>query len=306
MPDGKSILAVYPGIKDNDDDGLNLAILPAPPARGPVRLYTVPDVEEAGTLVMLAPAISGGRLYLSAGTNGVATVDLKTGRIDQHKVIGIEGTVVLYPGEDGNSLFCIPEDSAGGSTVFYRLDPRAFTVAPLATITNEAAGFFAYNRDGSRIGLGVKEETGVRFIVMEKGKIAFSRLHETKSGKLHFGNALFTPKGDGLIAACQREHSAGKRSTYGILEVPLSGKPVRETVLIPDARSVDEGETFYFQVAISHDGKTAAVASTYLACADDEFKPDDCALFLVNLADPNRKVTKVPIPLPKARKNPIN
>jgi hypothetical protein len=57
----------------------------------------------------------------------------------------------------------------------------------------------------------------------------------------------------------------------------------------------------YFQGAISHDGKAAAVASTYLACGDKGLKPDDCALFLVDLKDPNRKVTRVPIPMPAER-----
>jgi hypothetical protein len=60
---------------------------------------------------------------------------------------------------------------------------------------------------------------------------------------------------------------------------------------------------FYFQAAISHDGKTAAVSSTYLACTEKEFKPADCALFLVDLSDAKWKVTKVPIPLPAERTN---
>ena len=55
------------------------------------------------------------------------------------------------------------------------------------------------------------------------------------------------------------------------------------------------------QAAISHDGKTAAIASTYLACSEKEFKAADCALFIVDLSNPKWKVTKVPIPMPARR-----
>ena len=54
-----------------------------------------------------------------------------------------------------------------------------------------------------------------------------------------------------------------------------------------------------FMVAgVSHDGRTAAVSSMYLACDDSSVAPSDCALFLVELGDSKRKVTKVPIPRP--------
>ena len=73
--------------------------------------------------------------------------------------------------------------------------------------------------------------------------------------------------------------------------------PARETLLVPACQLNDEhSDGFLFQVGLSHDGKTAAVASTYVASASKQFKPEDCALFLVDLSDPNRKVTKVPIP----------
>jgi len=42
-----------------------------------------------------------------------------------------------------------------------------------------------------------------------------------------------------------------------------------------------------------------------LACDDEAFKAEDCALFLVDLADPGRKVTRVPIPLPAPRRSTL-
>jgi hypothetical protein len=86
--------------------------------------------------------------------------------------------------------------------------------------------------------------------------------------------------------------------SYGLMEIPFSDGPTREIVLIKGAPVDDEILAFYFQMAVSHDGKTAAVASTYLACTDKGFNPADCALFLVEMSEPDWKVTKVPIPVP--------
>ena len=82
------------------------------------------------------------------------------------------------------------------------------------------------------------------------------------------------------------------------MEIPLNDAPVRRTVLIKTTGLKDDSAALYFQAGFSHDGKTAALASTYLTCDNKDFKPEDCALFLVDLSDANRKVTKVPIPLP--------
>jgi hypothetical protein len=112
----------------------------------------------------------------------------------------------------------------------------------------------------------------------------------------------FFPKGDKLWASFQKgtKDNGTNVFSFGIIEIPLSDAPVREITLIKGLRTKEQDLGFYFQAAMSHDGKTAAVASTYLACLE-EFKPEDCALFLVDLSDPNRKVTKVPITMPARR-----
>jgi len=86
--------------------------------------------------------------------------------------------------------------------------------------------------------------------------------------------------------------------SYGLTEIPFSEAPAREVILIKEAPVHDKGEGFYFQVGVSHDGKTAALASTYFAAMDKPIAASDCALFFVDLSDPGWKVTKVPIPLP--------
>jgi hypothetical protein len=86
-----------------------------------------------------------------------------------------------------------------------------------------------------------------------------------------------------------------------LVEIPLSDAPVRQVTLLSTAESGDDANALLFQAGISHDGATAAAASTYLACQIKELKPEDCALFLVDLKDPELKAAKVPIPMPPRR-----
>ncbi len=144
-------------------------------------------------------------------------------------------------------------------------------------------------------------------MVLERGKPALTRPLEIKGAELQFGNAVFTRNGEALLASCMKKPADQTRASFGLLEIPLPAGPVRETTLIPafEAKEQDAAP-FYFQVGVSHDGKTAAAASTYLACLEtNTFKAEDCALFFVDLSDAKRKVTKVPISLPAERSSPV-
>ena len=57
-----------------------------------------------------------------------------------------------------------------------------------------------------------------------------------------------------------------------------------------------------FQGGLSHDGRAWAAASAYLWAQNEKIANEDCGLFLVDLTDAKRKVTKVAIPVPANRK----
>ncbi len=110
-----------------------------------------------------------------------------------------------------------------------------------------------------------------------------------------------SPRGDLLYAAFMRRGTKQTDFSFGFLEIPLNGSPCRQTTLIPHStKSFEHGEAKLFQITLSHDGKALAVDSTY-AAQDQCLYPEDCALFLVDLAHPQRKVTKVPIPQPRPK-----
>ncbi len=306
LPDGRSILAVWPGIMGNDDDGLSLALLPVGGA-GTFRLYQFPDVDEpAGVLTTPLPLV-GDRVFLRVASNRVARLDLKTGALTNALIPGLDEDALLRPAPKADAVFCVLRGQAPDAPpVFARLDPDTLKITPLITITNEMAGggFLAFATSGQRFALVEKADETVRLVVLERGRTVFNRPLDVGKSML-FGNAMFSPKGDFILASYQARDPVGKTASYGIIEIPLDDRPIRQTVLVPSCGATEENNALLFQAALSHDGQTVAVASTYLACGDDEFRADDCALFLVDLKDPKRKVTKVPIPLPAHPKPPL-
>ena len=95
---------------------------------------------------------------------------------------------------------------------------------------------------------------------------------DTHGKKRVFGNAILAANGKAIRATFQQADGTNAMS-YGLMEIPFSDAPPREVTLIKDAPEEDEASAYYFQVAISHDGKTAAVASTYLACTREGVQP---------------------------------
>jgi hypothetical protein len=137
-------------------------------------------------------------------------------------------------------------------------------------------------------------------LVLRDGQRIFSRSLDAHGQKRSFGNAVLAATGKALWATFQQTKGTNEVA-YGLMEIPFSDAPPRELTLINEAPAEDDAYMYYFQTAISHDGKTAAIASTYLACAEKQIAPADCALFLVDLSDPKWPVTKVPIPVPAKR-----
>ena len=306
LPDGRTILAAWPGIKDNDDDGLSLAVLPVE-GRGTFRLYQLPNVDEAAAWFTMPLPLVGNRVFIRLESNQVARLDLKTGTLVTAAVPGLEKDGMLYPSPRGDTVFCVlQEEDSDGPAVFARLDPNTFKTTPILTITNEVAdsGFFAFNNTGRRFAIVEEIDGALQLNVLEGDRTVFSRPLGNEQG-IRFGNALFSPGNDAILASFQRRESEVEGASYGIMEIPLDQRPIRETVLVPACSADEEEDAMMFQVSLSHDGETAAAASTYLACEDEAFKAENCALFLVDLKDPKRKVTRVPIPLPPNRKSAV-
>ena len=304
LPDGKSVVVLWMS-PDDSKETLNVAVVPLT-SDGTFRTYHLPDFKDAYTGLLTGPCLNGDQLFLTYGSQRLARLNLKTGELKQQETPADSGDLSLYPAPAGPGPFYVQTRNNNSAVEFGRVDPQKLTLTPLMTITNQPAegSFVAYDPTGTRLAVTEKDGEDYRVVVLEKGKTTFTRKLDAKGGSLVFASAAFSPKGDRLWASFKRKPNEGKTSDYGLMEIPLSQAPLRETILVPKAKSDDETAGFYFQAGISHDGKTAAVASTYLACTSDDFPAADCALFFVNLGDPQWKVTRVPIPMPANRRNP--
>ena len=298
LANGRDIVIAYAIPKNGDKDSLTVAVVPWA-ARKPIRTFRVPEIKDLAESFMVPLCIAGDRLFFRASGKGLVRLDLRSGQLASHEFEDAKADLSLYPAPDGAGVFYVESDnSSDGKTVFGRLNPNDFSRAPLMVITNRPSDstVVAYDPEGKVLVLVTGSETKAAVDVWRGGKVAFSREVDTHGKKRVFGNAILAANGKAVRATFQQAISTNAMA-YGLMEIPFSDAPTREVMLIKDAPAQDDASAFYFQAAISHDGKTAAIASTYLAVMEKPISASDCALFFVDLSDPNWKVTKVPIPM---------
>jgi len=302
LPNGRDIVIAYVQPSGEDKNATSVAVVPWG-ARKPTRTFSVPDLDDMAQSLMVPLCVAGERLFLRASSKGVVRLDLRTGALGYHEFQDAKREVSLYPAPDGATVFYFePEGSSGERTVFGRMKPGDFSRTPSMVISNRpnAEMAVAYDPTGKIVSLLETAQGNVQLSVWRDGQPAFSRTVDIHGEKRIFGSAILAASGKTVRTTFQQANGTNSTS-YGLMEIPFSDAPVREVILIKEAPAQDEMNAYYFQAAVSHDDKTAAIASTYLALMDNPIKPVDCALFFVDLNDPSWKVTKVPIPIPANR-----
>jgi hypothetical protein len=307
LPDGKSVVVAWPQLNSSgeaSDDGLNLEVLPFNRV-GPVRLLTLPGVKEGIGQLARPLAVAGTYLFLPGESNSFVRVDLATGQILHQSN---PGEILLLPSAGSDRLFYLAAgDTTNAPIDVGTINPDTFVRTRMYQITSKefdaSARDFIISRDGKRLAYFGGGETKPIVEVFENGQPMKSRPLTSGDQTLELGSAQFSPRGDVLYASFMSPGSGGTNTMLGILEIPVNGAAVRRVMLIPDAGKVDSKSALFFQLDVAHDGKALAVASTYLA-VDNALNAVDCALFLVDLTDPQRKVTKVPVPQPPRTGSP--
>lgn len=296
LDDGKAVLA---RCSVGSKDGARLFMLPWA-SKGAWRSFDLPELDDNAGGMSMAMATAGSKVFFSKGVGQVVRLDLKTGELSRH-TNQIAGDVSLHPAGRTDLVFYTEEQS--GKVEFGRMDALTFTRTPLVLITNDLAegSLFAYDRTGTRVAFVSRDK---HFMVLDKGGVLLKRPIASGEQEVFFAGGFFVPSGDKVLASFRRGPVSDKSTNvvYGIVEFPLNTTgPIRETVLITTPDTRDEMNVLFLQPGVSHDGKTLAVSSAYLAFAEPGLRPEDCALFLVDLANPGRNVTRIPIPMPKHR-----
>lgn len=305
IADGKEIVIAYfsPG-GTNNQGSVTVTVVPWAAHRPVKTLVLECGTKDAGAYFFASPlCVAGDRLLYPTERNRFVRVDLQSFALARHEFEDAKGEMALYPTPDGKGVFYLEQnDAQDHGIIFGRLNPEDFSRTPLMTATNRLEGEtrIAFDREGKTLVFLAADGGKADLTVWRDGRVAFSRSVDTHSQKLAFGNAVLAVSGKSVLASFAK--TAGTNATsYGLMEIPFSQAPPREATLIKQTPAGDDSGMGYFQAAVSHDGKTAALASTYLGCDEGGIGPEDYALFLVDLSDPGWKVTKAPIPAFKGK-----
>lgn len=298
--DGKRIVIVS-HVKAGKDR-LQVLML-SPGEEAPTKTIDLPESADLVSLFNPPPLLDDRYLFL--GGDAVHRLDLETADIAIRK-----GTKNLCLAERNGKIYYL--QAKVGKVVGYEIgtvqDPRGdLTLATLCLIpkadAEEFLPFLAVSRDGGKVALVVRSRQGQTLLVIS-GKEAPRRIpieRPEETGLL--GNLEWSPDEKVLYGASAKQVN-GDSFEMGLCEIPLEGGAPRRTRLLTSGakNKKDSDATLeFFQISLSPDGKTAAALATYL----DKIDPSDRALYLIDLASPERKVTKVPVPAPglKAKKS---
>jgi hypothetical protein len=293
-PDGSHVVALW----GDTDKELRITVLPIS-GKGPTRMLVVKHLEgDMPSAMLVAPPIVGSQLFM--GENGqIRRVDLQSG---VELVKKIEGELLLVGQADriyyGREL---PEKGKEARTEVGLVDANTLALTPLFETTETAgdAPFFAVSRDGARVAIAGGKDDEQQILVFEGNQLRNSIPIGGKTDEMRLGFFQWSHDGATLYGVF-RTKVAETEYQLGVLEIPASGGAARRIPLFR-VTGKEDSDMSTLQVDVSHDGKTIAAASTYLqtssgAKAQRRLKPEDLALYFIDLSRPDRKITKVPIP----------
>jgi len=310
--DNQRLIVAWPGGEGSskgDSKTINLLLL-LEEGKGAVRCWQIPEVEELAGKMARPLAVAGSRLFMSVDSNLVARLDLETGQVVSHLCRG--EAIELYPSGHKDFVFytaSLPGES--NKVEVGKLDAATFAQTTLQhvesvrthgrTLSDVLGTPLAFSADGRQVAMVSDNDDPCLLRIARSGQAEQSILLSAGDERLQLGGLCFSPRGDLVFASFARETKTETNVTFGVLTVPLDGRPARRTLLFTGPEKADRDSVVYLQPGLSHDGKTLALASTYLFGDPDQHmrNPSDCALYLVDVSKTPHRVRKVTLPLPR-------
>jgi hypothetical protein len=303
LPDGKAAaLLVWP----DGDSGSLAVILPVSGRRQPTRFFVLPAGGKSDSeAAMVLPLPVTDQYLFGMGDPLVRlnwiTGEIKTNHFDPSPRLLSQGKAIFYLTEQaGTNIPC----------EFGRLDPETMTLNPLFKIPpqnghakQDLGIFMAVDSSARRVAVMDKVDDQFNLLICSQQGLE-KKISLGSEGEFGTpGNLVWSPDGRRIYAAYHR--GKGESAQYGLAEIPLDGSAVRSVPILDlpakamKSRQVTES-IFYFQIAVSPNGRKAAVASTYLTdfIEDAQLRQEACGLYLIDLSHAARKITKVPVPVP--------
>jgi len=295
--DAKHVLVAH-SLPDSDE-GLPFVVVP----RGvnePVRHLLVPGIKSPPEMLEFPFCLVKSKLYMR-NEERLVSVDLITGRTHS---IEETNNILPMPGGDGKTIvgFTNPDDADEGMQVGL-VDPVTLAFQPVLAITNkfEEGSMPAYDVRSGRLVFVTGENSDLKLNVMKNAKLEFSRPITHLGEEVGVGPWLHMgPDSDRVFAAYMSRPKGATNAEYGVVEIPFDRDPLRWIPLFH--AEAEEGGLMFAQSSLSHDGRTWAMATSLLYLQIKSLKPEDCALFLVEVGQAQPKITKVPITPPAQRR----
>lgn len=291
-PDGREALALW----SDADDVLHIAAVP--PRGGTPRQLVVAAVANDAVLdESWHPAVLGHDLYL-AGRHNLWRIDLRDGTARSLAVAGRTRLACaggqLYYRRDLD----VPPGTAPRVEVG-RVDPGTLALAPQFTAVGAGDEVFAVSDDGVRVVLDTADSDATRLQVYERGVPGRALDLRATNPLLELGGMPEWSRDATRLYATYRWPLDAHAAEFGVVELPLDGAAPRLQRLLRAG-----GKDGVMTLALSHDGHALAAVSTYLQTSPGELAsgrpPElaaaDLALYLIDLADKGRPVTRVAIP----------
>lgn len=256
--------------------------------------------------LVLPPVVVGTKLFL--GGKSLTRIDLDTKEIVRSDLPDTPNDITLARRGEGICYLTTRNMDEPGEWELGTLDPATLTGKVLIRGPQASAGnpawkpmpMIAFSRDLSRVALPAErvdrettEQTQSAILVFQGGKLEnvlpLSDIHNL----IQVGSLAFGADNVNLFTVFSRKDSNGH--TLNLLESTFSGSVQRETPLLTlPATKADLAPAVQMQLAMSPDGKWAAIATAYL----QELKDQSQSLLLVDVSGKERTVQRVAFPEP--------
>ncbi len=295
LADGRHILVSWG--RDVEDDDLDLAVLPYGHV-GPTRFIHLEGLDEGVSQMRMPLATAGGHLFLRGESNTLVRVNLLTGEVSQRAV---SKDIVPHASPGGDRAFYLSQiDEDDSKWEFGLIDADTWELKPTARFELDESlkdvELAAVSPDG-KWAIGHQEDPP-QVLFLEGGEVKRRVALGGEGEEVNVSVFAISTQNQTAYAPYWKKTKGDTDIEAGILELPFPDGQPRRVPLIGRIKSGEGAGAWCFQPSVSHDGKTLAIASTYLVAGDAQVAKSDCALFLVDLSDPERKVTRVPVPWP--------
>ena len=291
MPDGKQILI----------NGASLIMILPVESEGPTRTFQ--PQEDMKFLNILPPPIVGNYQFIvNPDKPELYRVNVQNWETQSFQLAFSQDDLGI-PFSDGEQLYFTvdleKEDQKFCSIMKLNVENGAYT--PVAQINmeecDELQAWSWLKLGGDRFAAISKYQDRVHLVLVQGNSIEkMIPIGEKRSG-MNIGNLVPSRDGRSIFAAFSYHDQLDQ---FGVMEIPFDGGETREMVLFAgDGPMDDQINPIAFHIALSPDGRKIA-ASSVSGLEYTSLKPEDRALYFIDVGHPEWKVNKVRVPLTSA------